>query len=344
MDADLVLEGSGIKAIAHVGALGVLQQEHGCRFHRVAGASAGAIVAAFVAAGLAPERMQPLLCDGIQYERVADRGGLNRIPVVGPPLSLVFQKGMYDGDYLHEWVRDTLKAETGAEHFGDLKITDDPGSDLPPGRSYRLVVIVSDVSRGLLVRLPWDYPAYGLDPDRQLIADAVRASASIPVFFKPVRLTWGPPSKNVSYLVDGGALSDFPIEVFDRTDGRQPRWPTFGIKLSAMPEPGELLHEVRCTISLLHSLFDTIVTGHDQVHLADPCVSLRTMFVDTSYAEAADFRLDRRVRDRLFLDGQEAARGFMATWDWEAYRARCGGGAARTELGLAAKGETTPAG
>ncbi len=30
-------------------------------------------------------------------------------------------------------------------------------------------------------------------------------------------------------------LSNFPIEVFDRTDGKPPRWPTFGIKLSARP-------------------------------------------------------------------------------------------------------------
>ena len=36
-------------------------------------------------------------------------------------------------------------------------------------------------------------------------------------------------------MVDGGMLSNFPIEVFDRTDGKPPRWPTFGIKLSAKP-------------------------------------------------------------------------------------------------------------
>ena len=30
-------------------------------------------------------------------------------------------------------------------------------------------------------------------------------------------------------------LSNFPIDVFDRCDGRTPRWPTFGIKLSDRP-------------------------------------------------------------------------------------------------------------
>jgi len=32
-------------------------------------------------------------------------------------------------------------------------------------------------------------------------------------------------------LVDGGVLSNFPITVFDRSDGEQPRWPTFGVKI-----------------------------------------------------------------------------------------------------------------
>ena len=92
--------------------------------------------------------------------------------------------------------------------------------------------MVSDVSRGSLVRLPWDYHVYGYDPDEMLIADAVRASTSIPFFFKPVEFAWRSPSSNVSYWVDGGALSDFPIEVFDRTIGA-PRWPTFGTRSHA---------------------------------------------------------------------------------------------------------------
>ena len=47
---DLVLEGGGVKGAGLAGAVGVLARDHD--FHRVAGTSAGAIVAAFVAAGL----------------------------------------------------------------------------------------------------------------------------------------------------------------------------------------------------------------------------------------------------------------------------------------------------
>ena len=52
---DLVCEGGGVKGIAHIGAVSVLV-EHGYRFQRVAGTSAGSIAAAFVAAGMEPAR------------------------------------------------------------------------------------------------------------------------------------------------------------------------------------------------------------------------------------------------------------------------------------------------
>ena len=57
--ADLVLAGGGVKGIAHAGVLSVLH-EHGYRFERAAGTSAGAIVAALVAAAMFPPRMQKL--------------------------------------------------------------------------------------------------------------------------------------------------------------------------------------------------------------------------------------------------------------------------------------------
>ena len=70
---------------------------------------------------------------------------------------------------------------------------------------------------------------------------------SIPFFYEPVRFTGrDDQGKEVqSYMVDGGMLSNFPIEVFDRTDGKPPRWPTFGIKLSAQADAAPRAGAVR---------------------------------------------------------------------------------------------------
>ena len=103
--------------------------------------------------------------------------------------------------------------------FGDLAIDDD---ELPPEQRYRLVVTVADVTTGQLVRLPWDYRrVYGLDPDEQSVADAVRASMSIPFFFRPVSVTSA--AGLTSTLVDGGLLSNFPDRLARpaRTDRRR---------------------------------------------------------------------------------------------------------------------------
>jgi NTE family protein len=199
--------------------------------------------------------------------------------------------------------------------------------------------MVTDVSRGALVRLPWDYELYNKDPDEQPVADAIRASASLPFVFRPVPFPWGSPSQNTSWLVDGGACSDFPIEVFDRTDGKAPRWPTFGIKLQARPEPGRLLNQFGTTLGFSEALLETVINGNDQVHLADPCVQQRTIFVDTEFVSATDFQLSKDDQSKLFRHGHDAASEFLRSWDWEAYLAGpCAKDPGRPLKALAAQG------
>jgi NTE family protein len=320
MDADLVLEGGGVKGIGLVGAYSALQQA-GYAFHRIAGTSAGAIVGALIAADISPDELQRVMRE-IDYGRFEDKGYLDHLWLVGKGASLLFEKGIYEGSYLREWLDQQLAA-LGVRTFGDLRI-EDPGSSLPPERSYRLVVMTSDVTRARLVRLPWDYPQYGLDPDEQSVADAVRASMSIPFFYEPLRFT----SRNAegkeqtSYMVDGGMLSNFPIEVFDRTDGRPARWPTFGIKLSAKPDAAQRQkYDVHGTFSLARAMLGTMTSFHDQIHIDEPSALARTIFVNTVGVRATDFDIDETVQDLLFDSGFEAAMEFLQGWDFDRYLA-----------------------
>ena len=99
-------------------------------------------------------------------------------------------------------------------------------------QQYKLVVMASDISNGELWRLPWDLRRLRAAMRiAALIVEAVRASMSIPFFYAPLKLKDA--AGEECWFVDGGMLSNFPIDVFDRTDGAPPRWPTFGIKLSA---------------------------------------------------------------------------------------------------------------
>ncbi|MCA1781207.1 MAG: patatin-like phospholipase family protein [Dermatophilaceae bacterium] len=321
--ADLVLEGGGVLGIGHVGVISVLENA-GYSFPRVAGTSAGSIVGALVAAGMPSSRITEIMST-VDYRRFADRSLLDWIPVGGPLLSLLKDDGVFEGDYLREWLGNLLVEECGVETFADLAI-DDPNSSLPPERRYRLVITATDVTRGELRHFPWDYQrAYGLDPDRQLVVDAVRASMSIPFFYEPTTLTGS--NSTSSTLVDGGVLSNFPIDIFDRTDGERPRWPTFGVKLlpvlpmdaaTVLPIAGLFKHG---PVALAANLAMTAIVGRDQAHLSKPWVKVRTMQVDTGGVNPVDFWLSRAQATTLFENGQAAATRFLADWDWQEYLA-----------------------
>lgn len=323
LKADLVLEGGGVLGIGHVGAISVLENA-GYSFPRVAGTSAGSIVGALVAAGMPTSRITDIMTT-LDYRRFADRSLLDRVPVGGPLLSLLMDDGIFEGDHLREWLGNLLVDECGVETFGDLAI-DDPGSSLPPERRFRLVVTATDVTRGELVYFPWDYErTYGLEPGRQRVVDAVRASMSIPFFYEPVTLAGA--GQTSSTLVDGGVLANFPIDIFDRTDGRQPRWPTFGVKLlpllpmdaaKLLPIAGLFKHG---PVALAANLAMTTIVGRDQAHLAQPWVKVRTMQVDSAGVNPIDFGLSRTQATALFENGRAAATRFLAEWDWEDYLA-----------------------
>ncbi len=321
LKADLVLEGGGVLGIGHVGAISVLENA-GYSFPRVAGTSAGSIVGALVAAGMRSSRITEIMTT-LNYRRFADRSLLDRVPIGGPLLSLLMDDGVFEGDQLREWLGNLLVDECGVETFGDLAI-DDPDSSLPPERRFRLVVTATDVTRGELVYFPWDYEGtYGLEPGRQRVVDAVRASMSIPFFYEPATLASA--DETASTLVDGGVLSNFPIDIFDRTDGRPPRWPTFGVKLlpvlpmdaaKLLPIAGLFKHG---PVALAANLAMTMIVGRDQAHLAKPWVKIRTMQVDSAGVNPLDFGLGRTQATALFENGRAAATRFLAEWDWEDY-------------------------
>ncbi|MFS0898451.1 patatin-like phospholipase family protein [Mycolicibacterium litorale] len=310
--ADLVCEGGGVRGIGLVGAVHALA-DAGYEFPRVAGSSAGAVVAAMIAALQAAG--QPLsrldeLAQKIDYVKFADPTLLTRIPVVGPALSLAANNGLYRGDYLESLLTDLL-GDLGVRTFGDLRTGEEPQRN-----AWSLVVTASDLSRRRLVRIPWDLPNYGLDPDEFPVARAVRASSAVPFAFEPVEVsgaTW----------VDGGLLSNFPVQLFDSTDDR-PRWPTFGIRLSARAGRAPT-HRIRGPLSLAFGALETLISDQDAAYIDDPCTVRRTIFVPTESVGSLDFDITDEERDALYGRGLRAAEEFLASWDYPRYLRDCRG-------------------
>jgi NTE family protein len=320
--ADLVLQGGGVKGIALAGAVEVLLRRYEVR--RVAGTSAGAVLAALLAARYTGDEVREAM-QSLPYAKVPD--SKIPVPVLGPLAALVTADGLYQGDVIERWVADRL-AEKGVHTFADLPLPEDPKADrglYTDDRAYRLVVTATDITRGRGLRLPWDYrDAFGLEPAEQSVARAVRMSLSIPLFFVPCRLT-DARTGTTSRIVDGGVMTNFPVELFDRQDGQRPRWPTFGVGvIPDLPGADNILVPGLPTrlpgpLGLLQATVTTAITGHDQTYLGQPRNAERLIRADTGSVGVVQFDLDASERNRLVTNGAEKAAEFLRSWNWQDY-------------------------
>lgn len=322
---DLVLEGGGVKGIALAGAIEVLE-ERGYRVNRVAGSSAGAIAGALVTAGVSGTRLAQIL-RGTDYTQFEDGPFCTRF-LLGKALSILLHNGIHRGAYLSSWLEEQLTAHgttyrTGT--FADLEYEDpDPARTPNAEQRSRLVVTASDLTAGRLRLLPRDTDAFGLAPEQLRVVDSVRASMSIPVVFRPAK--WRTTGGRTAWLVDGGMLSNFPVSVFDLPAGQVPRWPTFGIKLSARPDANfGVANEIRGPISFTKALLNTATGFYDRMHIDASHSVARTIFIDTAAVRPTQFDLGDADRELLYQSGRQAAEKFLdgnetnAAWDFERY-------------------------
>ncbi|MBH8596773.1 patatin-like phospholipase family protein [Thermoactinomyces sp. CICC 10523] len=297
--ADAVFEGGGVKGIGLVGALSVAE-DHGYRWKKVAGTSAGAMIATLSAAGYTAKELYEILLQK-DFSEFLIRTWYGRIPYLGPALSLLIKKGFYSGDALEKWV-EKLLLQKGIATFDDF------GEEVP------VHLIASDITRGRLLVLPHDLTEYGYDPGAFSVARVVRMSCSIPYFFDPVKLLHKPSGKPC-YIVDGAVLSNFPVWIFDREN---PRWPTLGFRLFSPDE--KAFHEIEGPFSMFISIFLTMMDAHDNRYIKEHD-GVRTIQVPTLGIKLTDFSLSAEKKRELFQAGARAAESFFSTWDYRKHLA-----------------------
>jgi NTE family protein len=311
--ADAVFEGGGVKGIGLVGAVAVAE-ERGYQWVNIAGTSAGAIVAALLAAGYSAAEMKQIM-EELDYNSFKDASPLDRVPIAGPLASLIFEKGIYEGKFFETWIRGLLRKKN-VETFNDLILPEYKDDEQ---YRFKLRVIASDISRGRLLVLPQDIAGFGVRPEALNVAAAVRMSMSIPFFYEPVKLR-NMKTNQVSYIVDGGILSNFPVWLFD-TDGEVPAWPTFGFKLVEPEQRNEIANDVRGPISLLTALFSTMMEAHDARYIKDEQF-VRTIPIPTLGVGTTEFDISKEKSEALYQSGREAAKAFFDTWDFAKYVAK----------------------
>lgn len=295
LKVDGVFAGGGIKAFSFVGAIKILEQE-GVVFERLAGTSAGAIVASFLKAGFTSDEIGEIL-DELDLPSLLDERKMS-IPFYRW-IRLYMKMGLHRGEAFENWLYQMLKLK-GIVTFGDL----------PP---QSLKMVASDLTNGKLVVLPDDLPQYGIIPESFSIARAIRMSCCLPFFFEPVKLT----SKDgvTSLMVDGGVLSNFPMWLFSPKEGvSHLKRPVIGFRLS--PSDDQIPpRELRNAFSMLHSMVETMWKAHDQRYISKSHAK-NIVFIPANKVSATNFTISDEEKNELIQLGMNSTIKFLKKWSY----------------------------
>jgi NTE family protein len=359
---ELVQEGGGVLGVALIGYTYVLEQM-GIRFLSMAGTSAGSINTMLLA-GLGDiskpksekvieELVNKNLFDFVDGSSDAKNfisalvKKARRVKLILRGIKIIDDiydhLGLNPGDDFTLWLKDFLK-RNGINNQNDLtksfnrlpddlKIREGVNSNLD-GISSRLVIIAADIITETKVDFPAMASLYWSNPGSVNPALYVRASMSIPYFFKPMKITgipqgnqakenweklvrfFGPVPRQV-YMVDGGIMSNFPINVFHRNN-TIPRMPTFGVRLGV---DRNKLNKVTTPMNLFGAMFNSIRHLHDfDFILRNPDYSMLIEKIDIGEHDWLNFGLSDKAKVDLFKRGAEAADRFLRCFNWLEYK------------------------
>lgn len=251
--------------------------------------------------------------------------------------------GLNPGDDFLYWLTNFLD-DNGIKTLADLKtqfvkrppdlIIRDGILKTTDGLQPRLAIISADLTTETKVEFPGMASLYWADPDQENPALYVRASMSIPYFFSPVRIgniPGGPEAqKNWEYMVsfrgdlpkecffvDGGILSNFPIDVFHKWNAI-PRLPTFGIRLG---DNRDNANKISSPTNLFGAMFNSSRHLHDyDFLLKNPDFSLLIEKIDIGDHDWLNFGITDEAKLDLFKRGAIAAERFLRKFDWNEYK------------------------
>jgi len=213
---NLVFKGGGVRGIAYMGALEILD-ELGIvdTIERVAGTSAGAIAATLVSFRLSVPETKDLF-NSLEMSKIpqcmTEKRNLKFWESEEDDCYVRFFEnyGWYSSQYFHQWLEDLIAGQcegNGRATFADFQ-----------ERGFReLYIVAANVSRHRA-----EVFSVANTPN-VAVADAVRMSMSIPIFFEALRFN-GQQLGDGDYYVDGGLFDNFPMHIFDQEEFASESW------------------------------------------------------------------------------------------------------------------------
>jgi NTE family protein len=326
---NLVFEGGGVKGAAYVGAMEVLKEKGILsKIKRVGGTSAGAINATLLALGYTPGQQRTIIKKLDFTNFMDDSWG-----AVRDTDRLIKEFGWYKGKFFHEWISGHIKKQ-----LGDANAT---FANLKEAGKRDLYVYGTNLSTRFGEVFSHEHTPH------MRIADAVRITMSMPLFFAAVR------NARDDVYVDGGALNNYPVKLFDREKyidadnvkklGIQTDYykkenkrflrdhpnsspyayncETLGFRLDSKQEIGvfrygaePVHHEINDFFDYVVSLVGIVIASQGNTHLHSDDWQ-RTIYIDTLGVGTTDFDLSAAVKAKLEVSGHKGATTYFKWYD-----------------------------
>lgn len=277
---NLVFKGGGVLGAAYAGAIMALEKENKLNeVKAVAGTSAGALVALLLSLKYSADDIKEIVYK-TNFADFKDRWN---------PLRIRSKYGLYKGDKFLSKIRSVIEKKTNNANITYAQLA---------SLGYRdLKVFSTDLNTSNLKEFSND------KTPNVIVAESIRASISIPLFFK----AWQFPNNNPDdhIYVDGGLVFDYPISAFHKMTN------TIGFYLYSKEKVISSLG-YNDFFLYLKLLYKASLNAQDIDFRENNEENKITVMIDDLGISSRDFKISQKQKERLYCSGKNATLKFLA--------------------------------
>lgn len=312
---NLVFEGGGILGIAYIGVLDYLDEiEMLLRIQKIAGTSAGAIVACITSFNTSFNEIKNI-ASSLDYKKIPQKeavplrninsafkknfedlfGDINSI------YRLINNYGWYSTHYFYTWIKKVIASQfkPGKKPpytFEDFKNTSIHLNNRPFKDLY---IVGTDISNKTSVIFS------AKTTPKMEVAEAVRISMAIPLYFEAVKVKKEFRDKTHDYIYsDGGIMRNYPINIFDYNGINHE---TLGVQFKNKIK----YSETNNIIDYIGNLFDALLKVQEDMYTNDITNQARTITINTGGISPLDFNINDTNYKFLYKQGYDATSDYF---------------------------------
>lgn len=279
MIENLVFKGRGVLGMSYAGAIKVLEEEQLLsHIKRVAGTSAGALTALSLCLNYTAKDLEELM-NSTNFQDFQKETNY---------LKITHDYGLYKGNFLLNWIKSII---TKKDFDPNLTF-----EDLTEQTSKELKVFACNLNTTGLQE-------FSLQQTPKIkVAEAIRASMSIPFFFNAWQFPGGELKHHI--FIDGGVLYNYPITAFDDIDK------TLGLYINTEDKDDDL--DFNQMGSYIRRLFKAVLKGQDMDIFKSEQIRKRTILLDNLHISSTHFDITAEEQKALFDKAVEKTKDFCS--------------------------------